>query len=140
MIHTIENNQLRICINDHGAELTEIYDKEKDRQILWTADPRFWNRHAPVLFPNVGRYYENHCLINGVSYESGQHGFAMMQNQNIFTVLFHRAHLMTAHDYVALFTNQILQQPSEHLRIDWIQTTERLIQENQLWIMNQSSD
>ena len=76
MIHTIENNQLRIRINDHGAELTEIYDKGKDRQILWTADPRFWNRHAPVLFPNVGRYYENHCLINGVSYESGQHGFA----------------------------------------------------------------
>ena len=29
-----------------------------------------------MLFPNVGRYYEDHCLINGNSYTSGQHGFA----------------------------------------------------------------
>lgn len=76
MIHTLENNNLKIEVNDHGAELSTVYDKEKERQILWTADPAFWNRHSPVLFPNVGRYYGNHCLINGKSYESGQHGFA----------------------------------------------------------------
>ena len=76
MIHTLENNQLRIKIADHGAELSEIYDKTNDRQVLWNADPAYWKRHAPVLFPNVGRYYEDHCLINGRSYTSGQHGFA----------------------------------------------------------------
>ena len=46
------------------------------REILWNADPSHWKRHAPVLFPNVGRYYEDHCLINGKTYTSGQHGFA----------------------------------------------------------------
>ena len=76
MIHTLENDQLRVKIADHGAELSEIYDKVNDRQVLWNADPAHWNRHAPVLFPNVGRYYENHCLIDGKSYTSGQHGFA----------------------------------------------------------------
>lgn len=32
MIHTLENDQLRIKIADHGAELSEIYDKTNDRQ------------------------------------------------------------------------------------------------------------
>lgn len=76
MIRTLENDQLQVQINDLGAELTEIYDKTNDRQVLWNADPSYWNRHAPVLFPNVGRYYENKCLINGNTYHCGQHGFA----------------------------------------------------------------
>ena len=29
MIHTLENDQLRIKIADHGAELSEIYDQDK---------------------------------------------------------------------------------------------------------------
>lgn len=76
MVHTLENEMLRIKIEDHGAELSEIYDKEKKRQVLWQADPAHWKRHAPVLFPNVGRYYKDCCLIGGRSYHSGQHGFA----------------------------------------------------------------
>ena len=47
MIRTLENDQLRVQINDLGAELTEIYDKTNDRQVLWNADPSYWNRHAP---------------------------------------------------------------------------------------------
>ena len=70
------NEALRIKIDDHGAELSEIYDKEKDRQVLWNADPAHWKRHAPVLFPNVGRYYQDQCLIGGQTYSCGQHGFA----------------------------------------------------------------
>ena len=35
MIRTLENDQLRVQINDLGAELTEIYDKTNDRQVLW---------------------------------------------------------------------------------------------------------
>ena len=40
------------------------------------ADPVFWNRHAPVLFPNVGKYYGGHFTYNGKAYPMGQHGFA----------------------------------------------------------------
>lgn len=76
MVHTLENEALRIKIDDHGAELSEIYDKERDRQVLWNADPAHWKRHAPVLFPNVGRYYQDQCLIGGQTYSCGQHGFA----------------------------------------------------------------
>lgn len=76
MTRTIENSFLKISVSDHGAELTGIYDKTNDREILWQADPAYWKRHAPVLFPNVGRHFEDHYRINGVEYPSSQHGFA----------------------------------------------------------------
>lgn len=44
--------------------------------MIWLADPAYWKRHAPVLFPNVGRHFEDHYRINGVEYPSSQHGFA----------------------------------------------------------------
>lgn len=55
MKRIIENDFLKVTIDDHGAELVSIYDKEKDREVIWQGDPKFWGRHAPVLFPNVGK-------------------------------------------------------------------------------------
>lgn len=75
-IHMMENDNLRIGIADQGAELVSIYDKSKERELVWQADPAFWNRHAPVLFPNVGQYYGKHFLHHGTYYAEGQHGFA----------------------------------------------------------------
>lgn len=72
----LENDQLRVTISDHGAELSGIFNKKNNREVLWNADPAYWKRHAPVLFPNVGRLYNDTSLINGKTYTSGQHGFA----------------------------------------------------------------
>lgn len=76
MIRTLENEYLRLFIDDYGAELSSIYDKEKGCEILWQADPAYWKRHAPVLFPNVGKNYGGYYTLNGVAYETRQHGFA----------------------------------------------------------------
>ena len=76
MIHSIENDYLKISVDDHGAELCSIYDKIHDREVLWQADPAYWNRHAPILFPNVGRFYKDHYRINDREYPAKQHGFA----------------------------------------------------------------
>ena len=73
---TIKNERLSVTIAAHGAELSSIYDKANDREFVWQADPAFWNRHAPVLFPNVGKYYGGHFTYNGTDYPMGQHGFA----------------------------------------------------------------
>lgn len=73
---TIKNEKLSVTIAAHGAELSSIYDKANDRELVWQADPAFWNRHAPVLFPNVGKYYGGHFTYNGTDYPMGQHGFA----------------------------------------------------------------
>ena len=72
----IKNEKLSVTIAAHGAELSSIYDKANDRELVWQADPAFWNRHAPVLFPNVGKYYGGHFTYNGTDYPMGQHGFA----------------------------------------------------------------
>lgn len=76
MKQKLENKELLIEIEDHGAELVRIYDKEKDREIIWSGDPAYWGRRAPLLFPNVGRHWKDHYRILGSSYPSSQHGFA----------------------------------------------------------------
>lgn len=75
-MRTIENDLLRVQISDHGAELSAVFDKTHGRDILWTADPAVWNRHAPILFPFVGRVYGNVYRYKGKEYPMGQHGFA----------------------------------------------------------------
>lgn len=72
----LENEMLCVEISEQGAELTRIYDKKKGNEVLWEADAKYWKRHAPVLFPNVGKTYRNTVLINGTHYPTSQHGFA----------------------------------------------------------------
>lgn len=72
----IENEYLKIGVADHGAELSSIYDKEKKHEVIWTGDPKYWNRHAPVLFPFVGKVNKGQYRYKGKSYPMGQHGFA----------------------------------------------------------------
>ena len=54
-MHILENEYLKVMVADAGAELSSVYDKETDTERLWDADPAVWNRHAPILFPFVGR-------------------------------------------------------------------------------------
>lgn len=75
-MYFIENDVLKVGVAAHGAELCSIYDKEKQHEVVWTADPAYWNRHAPVLFPFVGKVNEGVYRYNGRTYPMGQHGFA----------------------------------------------------------------
>lgn len=72
----LENQRLCVEISEMGAEVTRIYDKKNRAELLWEADPAYWKRHSPVLFPNVGKTYRNVVLINGTYYPTSQHGFA----------------------------------------------------------------
>ncbi len=36
----------------------------------------YWKRHAPILFPIVGKLKRNQTIINGRTFEMSQHGFA----------------------------------------------------------------
>ena len=82
MKQVLENAFLLIEVEDKGAELVRIFDKEKGRDVLWEADPAHWGRHAPILFPNVGRHFGDHFRVGGSSYPSRQHGFA---RDSVFT-------------------------------------------------------
>lgn len=72
----LENELLRVEITEVGAEVTRIYDKTNDTEVLWNGNAEFWKRHSPILFPNVGKTWNNTVRIDGVQYPTSQHGFA----------------------------------------------------------------
>ena len=55
-----------------GAELTSI--KFNGKEMLYQGGA--WNRHAPILFPIVGKLKNDETIINDKIYKIGQHGFA----------------------------------------------------------------
>ena len=76
-MRVLENELLKVMIADSGAELSSVYDKEKQTERLWDANPEVWNRHAPILFPFVGKEVGGVYRIDGQEYEmKTQHGFA----------------------------------------------------------------
>jgi len=76
------NNIITIEVAEHGAEMVSL--TKDGREYLWTGGERFWNRHAPILFPAVGKPYNNEIHVDGVAYPMKQHGFA---RDSEFTVL-----------------------------------------------------
>ena len=72
---------LEIKSTKHGAELTSIklngIEKlHQGNEILDENGKPYWGRHAPILFPIVGKLKDNKTQINGNIYEMTQHGFA----------------------------------------------------------------
>ena len=63
---------LEIKSKKEGAELTSV--KLNGKEMLHQGE--FWNRHAPILFPIVGRLKNDETIIDGKTYHMGQHGFA----------------------------------------------------------------
>ena len=59
----LSNDLLSIQVSAAGAELCSIQCNGKE--YLWQADPAFWNRHSPVLFPIVGRVWDNTYRCEG---------------------------------------------------------------------------
>ncbi len=75
-VRTMENELVKVEVCDFGAELFSFYDKETKVEAVWQADPKYWARHAPVLFPFVGKVNGGYYTHKGVQHQMGQHGFA----------------------------------------------------------------
>ncbi|SFC59246.1 Galactose mutarotase [Flexibacter flexilis DSM 6793] len=73
---TIKNNFLSVSVNNLGAELTSIRRVSDGREYLWQAGTQYWSRHAPVLFPIVGKLRNNEYRFQTHTYSLSQHGFA----------------------------------------------------------------
>ena len=80
--YTISNSTYTLTVSDHGAEIRSL--KKDGTELMWQADPAFWGRTSPVLFPLVGNYWEKKSRYDGKEYEMSQHGFARDQD---FTLL-----------------------------------------------------
>lgn len=72
--HCIQAGPLTATIKAHGAEMCSL--KHKDgTEFVWQAGPA-WARHAPLLFPIVGRLANDEMRHRGKTYRMTQHGFA----------------------------------------------------------------
>lgn len=80
MNYNLTNSSLTLQINDFGAELTSICDNQSNMQYLWNADPIYWKRHSPILFPFVGSLMNKFYQYQGKTYPMPQHGFARDMN------------------------------------------------------------
>lgn len=76
MRYTLENDILRVEIDSFGAEVKSVLSKANGQEYMWQADPKFWGRTSPVLFPFVGKLKNNSFLHGGKTYSMPQHGFA----------------------------------------------------------------
>lgn len=72
---SLSSAHLTVKFKKQGAELCSVKNKT-GTEFIWQGNPDVWPRHAPVLFPIVGRLANNKYNENGVDFELGQHGFA----------------------------------------------------------------
>lgn len=84
MTHQLQNDRYQVEIKEKGAELSSFRDNQTNLEYIWSADPKIWPRHAPVLFPIVGKLPGNKYQYQGQTYELPQHGIARDLN---FTLL-----------------------------------------------------
>lgn len=70
---------LKIKINQKGAELCSVTNND-GVEYIWQANADIWPRHAPVLFPIVGKLKDDELNHENKSYTLTQHGFARDMN------------------------------------------------------------
>ena len=76
MNRVLENNNLKVTISDSGAELISVWDKSRNAERIWRGDSAVWGRHAPILFPFVGKVAGGKYSYRGREYKMTSHGFA----------------------------------------------------------------
>ena len=70
----LQEGGLRIRIAERGAEIVSV--QNGGREYMWQADPHFWAKHSPLLFPVCGRLRDFTYTYGGKQYKMGNHGFA----------------------------------------------------------------
>ncbi len=76
MIYSIENDVLEAKIDSLGAQLLSVTDKATKHNYLWGADPAYWGKTAPILFPFIGKLEGAGYTFNEARYAIEKHGFA----------------------------------------------------------------
>ncbi|MCM1539146.1 MAG: aldose 1-epimerase family protein [bacterium] len=70
------NGVIKIEVDSFGAELRSLRRVSDGREYMWNADPKYWKRTSPVLFPLVGSLQGGQYTYEGKTYAMSQHGFA----------------------------------------------------------------
>ena len=126
----IENNEIKVAVAKKGAELTSVYDKIENVERIWNADASVWNRHAPLLFPFIGKVTGGTYRIADKEYVmKTQHGFARdMEFEVVEQTTTFVTHRLVAteetkeiypFDFELLVTHKLDEENSRVLHINW---------------------
>lgn len=91
MEYKIESEFLEVIVSSNGCEIISAKTKDDKKEHIWQGNPAVWKRHAPILFPLVGKYKNNVSVYQGKPYEMTQHGFA---RDMVFTLVEQRDDLL----------------------------------------------
>ncbi len=72
---TLKNEAMTVTIKEQGAEMTSVL-AANGTEYLWHADPAFWGKHAPVLFPICSGLINGEYHYEGKTYSLPKHGYA----------------------------------------------------------------
>ena len=76
MISKLENDVLKLEVDNIGAELLSIKSAHDKYEYLWQGDPLYLGMRAPVLFPVIGGLEGGKYRIGDNVFEMCTHGFA----------------------------------------------------------------
>jgi len=76
MQYNISNDFIEVTIKEHGAELCSLKKANDSLEYMWQGNKKYWNRHAPILFPIVGKLLDDEYIYENRTYKMNQHGFA----------------------------------------------------------------
>lgn len=78
--YNLENENIKLAVASKGAELKSVFNKLTQQELLWQADPEFWAKSSPVLFPIVGSLKNGIYIYDKKEYKLPRHGFARDYN------------------------------------------------------------
>lgn len=70
---TLTSSSTTVEINSFGAQIKSLMTNQKE--YMWQADPEYWGRTAPVLFPFVGKLKDDKYIAGDKTIAMNQHGF-----------------------------------------------------------------
>ena len=71
----LSNGILELEVSLRGAELQSLRRVACPTEYLWQGDPAYWDRRSPILFPNVGKVWQDTIRVRDEVYTLHQHGF-----------------------------------------------------------------
>lgn len=94
----LENHTIKASFSAKGAELQSVYNKQTQKEYLWSGDAAYWGKFSPILFPIVGGLKDNTYFFNEEKYELPRHGFARDRNFEIEKSNDHEITFLLKHD------------------------------------------
>ncbi len=79
----IRNQHIRLQASCLGAEIQSLTRINDGYEYIWQADPAFWGKHSPLLFPITGRMWNDRTEFGGKEYHIPKHGFMNRRSFNL---------------------------------------------------------